>query len=405
MKKRLYSFLLVSFLTLMGIGSSVLHAQNYPQLSEDSKISLMTCGPGAESYSMFGHSALWVFDPIKKIDRIYNYGTFNFEDSHFYYKFTRGIADYMLSLANSASFVREYTIDNRTVEQQILNLTQNEKQKLFKALEENYKPENRFYRYDFLFLNCSSIIRDRVFDVIDDRYALDTTDYGQSFRDLLQPYINNSWIKLGINLLLGVKADKQADNWDRMFLPDHMRDQFTLAHSADNSLAQPVKKIFLGTQAPVTYNKTNNIDTPFIVFIILLVFTGILTRKKFALSKWNKPLDSFIFLITGAIGILLTFLWFFSEHEVIHQNINVLWAFPLHILIPIIIWIPSLSKIVAIYSKILFSAIALFMALAILGVQEIPSSLLVLSGIVMLRLFRYAFFMRVPNQIEGQKAN
>ena len=405
MKKRLYSFLLVTFLTLLGIGSSTLHAQDQPQLSEDSKISLMTCGPGAESYSMFGHSALWVFDPVNRIDRIYNYGTFNFEDPNFYFKFTRGIADYMLSLANSASFVREYTIENRTVEQQVLNLTQNEKQKLFEAVEENYKPENRFYRYDFLFLNCSSIIRDRVFDVMDDSYVLDTTNYGQSFRDLLQPYINNSWIKLGINLLLGVKADKQASNWDRMFLPDHMRDQFSLTRSADISLAQPVTKIFLGTHPPVTYEKTNNIDTPFIVFIILLVFTGFLTRKKFASSKWNKPLDSFIFLIAGAIGILLTFMWFFSEHEVIHQNLNVLWAFPLHILIPIFIWIPSLSRIVTIYSKISFSAIALFMALAILGVQEIPTSLLVLSGIVMLRLFRYAFFTRIADKVKSEETN
>jgi len=405
MKKSLFSFLIIVFAAIFSNGHTELKAQDYPQLSEQASISLMTCGPGAELYSIFGHSALLIYDPVNQIDKIYNYGTFNFEDPNFYYKFTRGIADYMLSISTPSSFLREYTIENRTVEQQILNLTLSEKQLIFEAVEENYKPENRFYRYDFLFLNCSSIIRDRVFEVIGDKYTLDKTDYNNSFRDLLQPYVLDSWVKLGINLMLGMRADNEADNWARMFLPDHMRDQFALATVESGMLAQPVKKLFLGDTNIDNNKKNSQIDTPFIIFIILLIGVGLMTRKKYAKKNWNKILDSIIFIFPGLVGLLMTFMWFFSEHLVMHQNLNLLWAFPLHIILPIMIWIPSMSKFVSIYSKVSFSAIALFMALAVLGVQEIPTSLLVLSGIVMLRLFRYAFLLRTPNEIESKETN
>ena len=179
--------IIISVSIVLGVLFSINTAQasEFPQLSEHSEISLMTCGPGEAMYSQFGHSALWVYDPINRIDRIYNYGTFDFEGSNFYYLFVRGIANYMLSVSNFQSFLNEYEEEDRTVEQQVLNLTLAEKQSLFYALEENYKPENRYYRYDFLYLNCSSVVRDKVFESLTRSYELDQTDYDESFRDQL----------------------------------------------------------------------------------------------------------------------------------------------------------------------------------------------------------------------------
>ncbi|MGB5383353.1 MAG: DUF4105 domain-containing protein, partial [Lutimonas sp.] len=59
-------------------------------LSDEAEISVITCGPGSELYSTFGHSAFRILDPKRNLDKVYNYGTFNFETPNFYAKFVRG---------------------------------------------------------------------------------------------------------------------------------------------------------------------------------------------------------------------------------------------------------------------------------------------------------------------------
>ncbi len=400
---RSYQILTLALFLWIGPLQIELNAQQYPQLSKSATISLMTCGPGAELYSTFGHCALWVNDPVSRIDRIYNYGTFDFSDPNFYIKFTRGIADYMLSITTSARFMQEYIDENRTVEQQILNLSTEEKQKLFETLEDNYKPENRFYRYDFLFLNCSSIIRDKVFETTVDRFSLDTTEYKESFRDLLQSYYPNPWIGMGIDLLLGHKTDRNTENWERMFLPDYMRDQFALAFSENDKsgLTQPVKTIYLSSNPPLQNHKRALITLPEIIFFVLFIFVGLLTKKKLTNRNWNRWMDLVIFTLSGIIGLLLAFMGFFSEHEVTHQNINLLWAFPLNLIFVVLIWFPRMNNLIRNYAKVLLGFGIIFFALAFIGFQHVPISILLFAGIVLLRLFRYALFPKISNQIES----
>lgn len=376
--------------------------ERIPELSDQTMISLMTCGPGTELYSMFGHSALWVFDPVNRIDRVYNYGTFDFDDEAFYYKFIRGIADYKLSVSSSHAFMQEYMNENRTIEMQELELTREQKQALFLAVEENYLPENRYYRYDFFFLNCSSIIRDRVFEVTDPGYTLDSTDYNQSFRDLLQPYIQSEWITLGINFLLGHRADIPATNWHRMFLPDHMHDQFGLTRLRSGQLLAPESQtIFLSTAPPTRYNESA-FDTPMIIFAILFLLTGLLTRKKHDLRKWNQPFDALLFLTSGLAGSLLLFMWLFSEHAVTHENIHMLWAFPAHLFLPPIIRIKGWHLVARWYARTMLASSILFMVLAVSGFQDVPLALIFLCGTLILRLFRLAFLPQVVHQVQGQ---
>lgn len=396
MKRILFSVLVVLgiFLSETQVRCSV-----KANLSEQATISLMTCGSGESLYSMFGHSALWVYDPINRIDRVYNYGTFDFSDPNFYYLFLRGIANYKLSVTNSQSFLNEYIQEDRFVKQQALNLTHSEKQTLFNALEENYKPENRYYRYDFLFLNCSSVLRDKVFESVEGSYSLDQTSYDQSFRDLLQPYLSNSWIKLGINLLLGHRADREATNWERMFLPDLMHKQFELALVANNeSLAPDNRTLYLSSDTP-TATSGNSSKGPLIVFFVLFMLIGVITKKKLNQRRWNKGLDSVIFSLSGLIGLLLSFMWFFSEHEVVHQNLNLLWAFPLHIILAIMIWIPFFRSGIRQYSKVFFFINIVFLLLALINVQEIPTAVFLFASITMIRLFRFAFFPDIVNQV------
>lgn len=395
MKKFFFS---LAILLVLLISTNNVQCLEIRQLSENSEISLMTCGPGDAIYSGWGHSAFWVYDKQNKIDRIYNYGTFDFSDPDFYYLFLRGVADYYLSVTTYQNFINEYVRENRTVEQQVLNLTLSEKQALFEALEENYKPENRFYRYDFLYLNCSSVVRDKAFESLNRSYKLDQTYYDDSFRDLLLSRIEGQWMRLGVNILLGHKADLIATNWERMFLPDYMRDQFELAViNGEDSLAPEIRTIYLSTKQA----SKNSIEVPTILLFSLFIIIGVITKKRLSDRRWNLSLDSIIFLISGLIGILLCFMWFFSKHQVVHQNINLLWAFPFHFILIILIWIPSMRSTVKSYSKVFFFVTILFLILGLFGHQEIPTAVYLLAGITMFRLFRFAFFPDIMYKVKS----
>ena len=212
--------------------------------------------------------------------------------------------------------------------------------------------------------------------------------------------INDPWITLGINFLLGHKTDLMADNWQRMFLPAHMRDQFAQAQIQNRGpLAPATNTLFLSTAPPPVFNE-KMLDAPLIIALLLFLITGLLTRKQWYHKKWNNWLDAVLFFISGLAGLLLLFMWFFSEHVVTHQNVNLLWAFPLHLFMVVWLWFPGLKPLIKRYAQIMLVLAALFILLAIIGFQHIPLALFLLSGILMLRLFRLAFLPEIPNQID-----
>src|SRR5690606_28776993 len=171
------------------------------------------CGQGEDLYTTFGHSAFRVTDPGLGIDVVYNYGTFEFDPPMFYVDFARGKLLYSLSRAHFRDFLLEYEIQNRWVKEQILDLTPKQVNELFRFLETNYLPENRDYKYDFLFDNCATKIpavlknvfkEDLVFseDYLSDHYT---------FRELIhQNLITNSWSSFGIDLALGSVIEIEA---------------------------------------------------------------------------------------------------------------------------------------------------------------------------------------------------
>ena len=119
------------------------------KLSDSAFASLITCGPGNDFYTTFGHTALRICDSARKTDIVFNYGTFDFNTPHFYLKFSRGILQYQLSISHFNSFMAEYVYEGRAVSEQRLLLTQEELERLYDALMENYLPKNRYYPYDF----------------------------------------------------------------------------------------------------------------------------------------------------------------------------------------------------------------------------------------------------------------
>ena len=196
-----------------------------PFLSEKAVVSVLTCGPGTDLYSTFGHTSFRVQDSEKGIDWIYNYGTFDFNTPNFYSKFARGKLLYSLSKQRLENFLYTYELENRWVKEQLLNLSSEEKNELFSFLEINYLPENRKYKYDFLYDNCSTKIPTILKEILGNELQFETYQDSTSytFRDLIQQnLIRNSWSSFGIDLALGAVIDKKATTLQYTFLPNYV---------------------------------------------------------------------------------------------------------------------------------------------------------------------------------------
>ena len=230
MRKQVQIFILAILLGSL----ACLQAQTPQQktLTEDSiRLSLLTCGPGQEIYSLFGHTAIRYEDRRRGIDVVFNYGLFNFQSSNFILRFTLGETDYQLGAMNYRHFLAEYQLDNRNVWEQTLNLTTEEKQRLISQLQENYRPENRVYRYNFFYDNCATRPRDQVERAVGNSLRYDddmtTTDTGRSFRDIVHQYCEeHPWAQFGIDLCIGSKADRPISRRQMMFAPFYLKDFF-----------------------------------------------------------------------------------------------------------------------------------------------------------------------------------
>ncbi|HAD02404.1 MAG TPA: hypothetical protein DCE74_09385, partial [Porphyromonadaceae bacterium] len=154
MKKYLF---IISFLLL------ILPIKAQLPLSEESRISILTSYPSDEEvFTLYGHTAIRILDPAQNIDLVFNYGIFDFHTPNFIYRFAKGETDYMLGVADFQNYFIEYQMRGSKVVEQALNLNQVEKEKLWQALIVNYEPQNRTYRYNFFFDNCSTKPRDLV---------------------------------------------------------------------------------------------------------------------------------------------------------------------------------------------------------------------------------------------------
>ncbi len=332
------------------------------QLSPNAEISLLTCSPGDEMYSLFGHTAIRIKDT--NIDSVFNYGTFDFNTPNFYMKFARGRLKYILSYKSFENFMLEYRYTKRGVIEQVLDLTQKEKQQLFQALIVNYRPENRFYHYDFLFDNCSTRARDIIVQNCDGKIQYNYSYIKPAtFWNLLDKYMYKSkWIFLGIHLALGSPCDVSATNFQQSFLPDNLMESFNNAvitgEDGNRKLVKSCRSIL---PARVICKTTIWYLRPLFLFGLLAVLILILTIININKVKQYFLVDYLLFAITGLVGWLIVFLWFFTDHQATGPNWNLLWANPLYLPFALIL-LKSKSKTARYF--FLFNTILLLLILA-----------------------------------------
>ncbi|RUT72984.1 Lnb N-terminal periplasmic domain-containing protein [Ancylomarina longa] len=301
-------------------------------LSNKAEISILTCSPGDELYSQFGHSAIRVNDPVNQLDLVFNYGTFDFNTPNFYMKFARGKLNYMLSYTSYNRFKKEYIYENRGIIEQKLNLDQKSIQNLFNALAKNYQPENRFYQYDFLFDNCSTRIRDIIEANTSQTIKFEqSTTTDKTFWNLLDPYMENSrWIFLGIHLALGLPCDSKAAPYQYMFLPDHLMSAFDQAKISNENKTPLVKSTQTVLKPRLQIHGTKFIERPAVVFSIIAIIGFLLSIYYYNKQGNLFAFDIFLFGATGLLGWVILFLWFLTDHQATGPNLNILWAFPFH---------------------------------------------------------------------------
>jgi len=211
------------FLFLLLFAQITIAQQN--QLSPEAEISVLTVGPGTSLNDAFGHSAFRIKDASLRVDVTYGYGEYDFDAPNFYLKFAQGKLNYLISKTDFTRFYQVYNYFNRSIKEQVLNLSQTEKQKLYDYLINNYKPENRRYLYEFFYDNCATKIKDVINVASDNTITFNNPkDFEDAtFRTLIQNNLNrNSWGSLGIDLALGSVIDKKATPEDHMFLPENI---------------------------------------------------------------------------------------------------------------------------------------------------------------------------------------
>jgi len=365
------------------------NGQQQLELTQNAQISVLTIAPGNELVDSFGHSAFRVRDPFLSIDIVYNYGVYDFNTPNFYAKFARGKLLYNLGISKYNRFLYSYQEQNRTIVEQILNLTKVEKQAFFEFLQHNAKPENRSYLYDFFFDNCATKLRDVSDKILTENiqlsYTFDESDL--TFRDLIHNYLDEQpWGKFGIDLALGSVIDRKATPEEYLFLPDYVFKSFEKGVISEKPLVRIERTLF--ESSPI--EKSTNYFTPLIVFICLAIFVSIITYRNSKAQTRSIWLDFVLFFFTGVIGLLVLLLWFATDHSATQKNYNFLWAFVPNLFVAFLMLKKRLSPWLHKYLILLLVLLAITVVIWISKIQIFST---VLIPIIFLVGIRYLYLI------------
>ena len=353
------------------------------------KISILSIGEGPSLVDAFGHTAIRIKDAELKNDVVFNFGVYDFNSPNFYSNFVKGRPEYKLGIQNYNNLIQNYIRQKRYIVEHQLNLDQNSIKIIIDLLVE--KLNDPYYIYDYFRDNCTTRAADIVIDKTNNKFKDDKLESETvfSFRNLIHEKINeNSWAALGIDLCLGAIIDKKINTRETFFLPENLMNYLDLFE------ADIIKRnIIYSPESKISYQE--NLPSPLLVNLILSLIIVAVTIFNFKRNKWNKSLDILIFLISGSIGILIIFLWFFSNHFAGAQNFNLLWAFPFNFTLIFAIYKTKIPNWSIGYIKLLIILIILLFLHWITGVQKYNLTLL---PIFIALLIRYTFLVnRIKN--------
>ena len=306
------------FCLFMGVAFSV-----QSQSTDSIRFSLLTCAPGTEIYSLFGHTAIRYENYTRRIDVAFNYGMFSFNTPNFIFRFVAGETDYQLGITPYSYFEAEYAMRGSSVYQQVLNLTQSEKERLLTILENNYLPENRIYRYNYFYDNCTTRARDKIEECIEGKVVYPDSLSGKSYRSIVHEFTAGSpWDEFGIDLCLGAEADKEINKRQQMFSPFYMKYYASNAYIVDAG----------GTSRPLILDETKIVDvepeevqpgfilSPLMCGALFLALCVVMAWRQWKTQRIWWGWDIVLYGLQGLAGCIIAFLFFFSVHPTVGSN-------------------------------------------------------------------------------------
>ena len=348
------------------------------------KMSILSIGEGPSLVDAFGHTAIRVKDEELKNDVVFNFGVYDFNSPNFYSNFVKGRPEYKLGVQNYYNLTQNYVRQKRYIVEHQLNLDQNSIKIIIDLLVE--KLNDPYYIYDYFRDNCTTRAADIVIDKTNNKFKdekLESEDI-VSYRELIHGKINeNSWAALGIDLCLGAIIDKKIKTRETFFLPENLMNYLDLY---EGDIIK--RNIIYRPESAISYRE--NIPSPLLINLILSLIIVAVTIFNFKRNKWNKSLDTLIFLISGSIGVLIIYLWFFSNHFAGAQNFNFLWAFPFNFALIFAIYKSKIPNWSIGFIKLLIIMIILLFLHWSTGVQKYNLTLL---PIFVALLIRYSFLV------------
>ena len=358
-------------------------------IPNNTQISVLTIGPGNNLNDAFGHSGIRLKTSYSDI--VYDFGRYNFEAPNFYLNFARGKLNYLQGKANYNNLVNFYKQQNRSIKEQILNLSAEEKQSVYTFLETNYAKNQGAYLYDFFYDNCATKIRDVIENATNGNidYQLPGNYEDKTFRTLIQDQLHpNTWGSLGIDIALGAIIDRTATPREHMFLPKNIHAFYSKATINNRQLVSNSKTII---NSDTKFKNGTFLLSPIFVLSLIAILIIYITFNDHKKQRRTKGLDAFIQLILGIIGILLTLLWFGTDHTATGYNYNLLWAFPLSLVMVIQAYKAKPKKWFIGYIKFCVLMLCLLTVHWISGVQQFAPTLIPL----LIALFvRYIFLLK-----------
>lgn len=326
---------------------------------KDTRISLITCYPGQDVYELYGHTAIRISDGYS--DLVYNFGMFSFNRPNFIYRFVKGETDYMLGAYPFDYFLPEYAARNSKVVEQVLNLTPEQTATLSGRLKRLSQPDNREYRYNYVFNNCATRPRDLIEETVGGLSYPQPADTTLTFRGIMRSYSRNyPWYQFGIDLALGSGIDYRLDTRQQMFAPVYLMNAMSGALYKADGFDVPVVKethvLFDGSESPVL-PPTPWYLSPMFTALLLLTALSYLTFRDIRSGKISRWADTLWFTAAGFAGCLVFFLIFISEHEATAPNYLGFWLNPFCLFPAVAIWIKSCKKWLYSYHFINFALV------------------------------------------------
>jgi hypothetical protein len=347
--------ILLALAVALGLAAVPARAQHQAPVLPDTglTVTLLTMGQGDFVWEKFGHNALWIHDPAAGTDRVYNYGLFDFNSPGYWGRFLKGDWLYMLGVHDIQQTVHQYQYFNRAMWAQELNLTPAQKREMQAFLENNARPRNAEYLYDYYRDNCSTRIRDVLDRAVGGRLRQATADSltGTTYRWHSERLIAADKASyFGLAGGLGPAADRDITAWEEMFLPFKVQEQIRTIRVADASGREVPLVAREWTMLPGAGRPdelaTPPFWTPFYLLAGLLI-AGLLVvlGNRAARSGWARfgyaAVSALWLLVAGTAGVLLVLLWTMTNHEIAYRNENLLQLSPLAL--PLVLLVPCVA--------------------------------------------------------------